>query len=459
LTDVVNNPESNIVASVASHIFNSIIVDIRDQEFFESAGYSLKYDARHKSTVDAWREFKGRCRSTALVVMPVQTGEMRDFAIAHGLFVLNVNKRYADPDSGQNLAILEEVLQWLDPEAPIFGWESKVGEKVFVNRASLTGHPWIPCDWAYNLPLMSIQRLPNAPRGLVKEHRPKTIDFNKKKNFVAYYLSDGDNVQWMLNNYNPDYFNNADCQEMKMGLGMAVYPLAMLAPIQLEHLIASQPADTTVVESLGGGYIYVDTFAEDTGDRIAKLKKHAENLAIVMKQHGVKVLGLMAQDLNSPAALEGFNVFAKANDQLEGIVAIQYSPYAGGKGNILWATNRNGVDIPIITAKYSLWNKGPINKNNEGTPAFVANRLKAEEREESFSLISVHAWSKFNDCGMTADELEENHGGNLNGASAAKLCKKHLNDNFETVSVHELIWRVRATYRPEQTAQLLSKIY
>src|SRR5690606_3686582 len=31
LTDVENNPESNIVASVAAHVFNAIIVDARDQ--------------------------------------------------------------------------------------------------------------------------------------------------------------------------------------------------------------------------------------------------------------------------------------------------------------------------------------------------------------------------------------------------------------------------------------------
>lgn len=461
LTDVENNPESNIVASVAAHVFNALIVDVRDQRFYESAGYSLSYDARRKSTVEAWHEFKGRCNNHALVVMPVQTGEMRDFAITHGLFVLNVNKRYADPTSGQNLALFEEVLQWLAPGAPIFGWESKVGEKVFVDRASLTGHTWIPCDWAYNLPLMSVQRAAakQAVPAKVKSDDPRCIDFSKKKHFVAYYLSDGDNVQWMLNNYDPDYFNHEACQEMKMGLGMAVYPLSAVAPTQLAHLIARQPADSTIIESLGGGYIYVDTFAKNTVDRVTKLRKHAEQVADTMKQHGVKVLGLMAHDLDSPAALEGFRLFAKANDQLEGIVAIQYSPYAGGKGSILWVQNGSGFDIPVVTAKYSLWNKGNVNKNNEGTPAFVANRLKAEQGEESFSLISVHAWSKFKDCGMAADELEENRDGNLKGPGAAKLCKQHLDDNFETVSVQELIWRIRARHQPEQTARLLREIY
>jgi len=81
LTDVKNNPESGVVASVASHVYNSIIVDIRDKEYFEKAGYKMKYDATRKTTVDAWREFRNKCSKKALVIMPVQTGELREFAI------------------------------------------------------------------------------------------------------------------------------------------------------------------------------------------------------------------------------------------------------------------------------------------------------------------------------------------------------------------------------------------
>ena len=66
LTDVKNNPESGVVASVASHVYNSIIVDIRDKEYFEKAGYKMKYDATRKTTVDAWREFRNKCSKKAL---------------------------------------------------------------------------------------------------------------------------------------------------------------------------------------------------------------------------------------------------------------------------------------------------------------------------------------------------------------------------------------------------------
>ncbi len=42
--------------------------------------------------------------------MPVQTGELREFAIKNNLFVLNLNKELGDAGAGQNISLLEEVL-------------------------------------------------------------------------------------------------------------------------------------------------------------------------------------------------------------------------------------------------------------------------------------------------------------------------------------------------------------
>ena len=102
-----------------------------------------------------------------------------------------------------------------------------------------------------------------------------------------------------------------------------------------------------------------------------------------MRQHRVKLLGVMAMNVKSEAAKEAFQAYVDANDQLEGIVALQYSPYAGGEGDVIWVTNKAGYDIPVITVKYSLWNFGNRNAEREGTPAYIAGRLKQEAQQES----------------------------------------------------------------------------
>lgn len=441
LTDVKNNPESGIVASVASHVYNSIIVDVRDKEYFEKAGYSMKYDATHKTTLDAWHEFKDKCNNEALVIMPVQTGELREFAIKNNLFVLNLNKKQGDPRSGQNVDLLEEVLAWLQPNVPVYGWEQGVSEDQFVARISKSGHPMIPCDWSYNHSLTSLLYTERQQPVQAQPFNPEFIDFGKKRNYVSFFLSDGDNIQWMMQDFATSFYDVPEAIEVKMSYGLPVSTLSMMAPAQLHNLMNLRRDECSVLEMLGGGYYYIDTYSQNN-NRNDNLKVAAERLAVSMRRYHVGLLGVMAMDVKSVASKEAYQAFVDANDRLEGIIALQYSPYAGGGGEVFWVTNKNGYDIPVITVRYSLWDR--IHER-EGSPDFIASKLKAEAQVESFSAICVHAWSRFE--------------GNAHGAAAARLCAGKLDGRFEVVNMQELVWRLRMSRHPEQTLEYLNKIF
>lgn len=441
LTDVKNNPESGIVASVASHVYNSIIVDVRDKEYFEKAGYSMKYDATHKTTLDAWHEFKDKCNNEALVIMPVQTGELREFAIKNNLFVLNLNKKQGDPRSGQNVDLLEEVLAWLQPNVPVYGWEQGVSEDQFVARISKSGHPMIPCDWSYNHFLTSLLYTERQQPVQAQSFNPKLIDFDKKRNYVSFFLSDGDNIQWMMQDFATSFYDVPEAIEVKMSYGLPVSTLSMMAPAQLHNLMNLRRDECSVLEMLGGGYYYIDTYSQNN-NRNDNLKIAAERLAVSMRRYHVGLLGVMAMDVKSAASKEAYQAFVDANDRLEGIIALQYSPYAGGGGEVFWVTNKNGYDIPVITVRYSLWDR--IHER-EGSPDFIASKLKTEAQVESFSAICVHAWSRFE--------------GNAHGAAAARLCAGKLDGRFEVVNMQELVWRLRMSRHPEQTLEYLNKIF
>lgn len=441
LTDVKNNPESGIVASVASHVYNSIIVDVRDKEYFEKAGYSMKYDATHKTTLDAWHEFKDKCNNEALVIMPVQTGELREFAIKNNLFVLNLNKKQGDPRSGQNVDLLEEVLAWLQPNVPVYGWEQGVSEDQFVARISKSGHPMIPCDWSYNHSLTSLLYTERQQPVQAQSFNLKLIDFDKKRNYVSFFLSDGDNIQWMMQDFATSFYDVPEAIEVKMSYGLPVSTLSMMAPAQLHNLMNLRRDECSVLEMLGGGYYYIDTYSQNN-NRNDNLKIAAERLAVSMRRYHVGLLGVMAMDVKSAASREVYQAFVDANDRLEGIIALQYSPYAGGGGEVFWVTNKNGYDIPVITVRYSLWDR--IHER-EGSPDFIASKLEAEAQVESFSAICVHAWSRFE--------------GNAHGAAAARLCAGKLDGRFEVVNMQELVWRLRMSRHPEQTLEYLNKIF
>lgn len=444
LTDLVRNPESANVAAVASHVLNSIIVDVRDSSYFNAAGYNMTLDCSKMTLRQAFDRFKDKCSNDCLVLMPVQCGELRDYAIANNLFVLNLNKKWADPGSGQNMGLFDEVLDWLKPNSQVIGWEQGIGEDVFVDRVSRHGHLILAADWSYNHNLTSRTYKSRQSEARVKTINPRSIDYGKKKNFYSFFLTDGDNYQFIItDNFETNYYSPSASSSTKMAFELGTQSLTQLMPTRLPYLIQKQPsAECTIMETFGGGYFYLDTYSTtgtSASNRTANLKVLAERTAAHMRQHGIKVLHVIAKDLSSDKTKEALQAFVDANDQLEGITAVQYSPYNAGKGKIIWLTNKAGYDIPCITAKYMVW-------EGQTTPAGIAGELKAyETADQSFSTICIHAWSEFE---------------GKKGPEAAAMVKNDLANvsRFQAVSMQELIWRVRMAERKEQTLKYLATI-
>lgn len=465
LVDVVNNPESAVYAAVAAHVHKAFISDVRDEQMYAGAGYTKVIDATQKTTQDAWNEYKDKCNNKALVLMPVGTGQLRDFVIANGLFMMNIVKDQNDPSKGNNLALFEEVLKWLEPNSPVLGWEQGLaGEDVFVKPISEHGHMMVPYDWVCNTTMTSLNYKERQSNILAKVTNPKFIDFeSSKKKFVTYYLSDGDNVGWMTSSFERNtYFTHPDASANSMTFSVPVSNLSMIMPSQLQNLFQLQSGKCSVVEALGGGYYYCDLFAQKQKkiSRSEALKKIAKNVASHMRQHRVKVLGLVAWDVLGADAKDAYQAYISANDQLEGIIATGYAPYSAGGGEILWFTNSKGIDIPVITVKYAIWNYGEVNGQREGSPTYIAKRLNSETQDSPFSAVGIHAWSAFHDIGQSMDESAEClPGGTIQGPGAASLCTAKLSDDTQVVNVEELIWRIRMHYRPEQTTEVLSQFY
>lgn len=454
-----SNQESVNAATVASHVYNGLMVEKRYKDKVESLGYKCLFDASGMSLEDAWRQFRDRCRNDALVLMPAYTSNQRSTAIAFRLFSANLNKVSYKPEAGNNRELLVEIMKWLAPLSPVFGWEQSVGEDSFVGLVSATGNLMIPYDWTVNTPLMSA-RYKSRQSGLAKVTDPVKIDYGDADHYVSFYMSDGDNVQWMINAYDtPEYFASDKVAGTKMTFGYPVANLSMICPAQNGYLLEKQDPASSIMESFGGGYYYADEFAM-LKDRPAVLDRLAKNVAAHMRQHRNNVLALVCMDVDSEAAREAYSSFIKNNDRLIGIVVIQYTPYAGGNGEIFWFENADGIRIPVITVRYSIWNYGEgRNGENEGTPAYIAskyNALASSSSEKTFSVTSVHAWSSFTRIDSDTDLTGENaEGGTVRGVESAELCQNRLDENIKVVNIEELIWQLRMHTYPEETRKVL----
>jgi hypothetical protein len=135
------------------------------------------------------------------------------------------------------------------------------------------------------------------------------------------------------------------------------------------------------------------------------------------------------------------------------MMAVQYFPYELG-GEIYWKKNKKDIDIPIVTARYSIWNEVNKNRPRAGTPEFVASLINRDaitanlNRQHTLSWTIVHAWSDFT---LTSKLTEKP----AMGFNPVKASEKLLINEVKAISANELLWRIRMHYRSDQTKSLL----
>ena len=457
----ISNQESINAATVASHVYGGVMVEKRDRKRIEELGYPLLCDVSAMSLADAWEQFGSRCSKTCLVLMPALTSNQRSTAISQRMMVVNLNKVSYKPDKGNNRELLLEILMGLEPLSPVFGWEQNVGEDSFVGLVSRTGNLMIPYDWTVNTPILWAEYR-HRRSGRIRNTDVTKIKFGDAAHYMSFYMSDGDNVMWAMTGYDTEqYYGSPLTAKTKMSFGYPVINLSMMSPDRNADLLSRQPRGGSLLENFGGGYYYADDFAE-LKDRKTILPQLAKYTAANMQQRDCNVLALVAGDVLSMPAQDAYKAFIQANNRLIGIVVIQYTPYAGGKGAVMWFKNAEGYDIPVITVRYSLWNYGEgRNGEVEGTPAYIAAKytaLVSEAAEPTFSITSVHAWSDFYRSDDSSDQTAENRkGGTVRGVGSAELCMEKLPKNIKIVNIEELIWQLRRQQFPCQVEQLINR--
>ena len=159
------------------------------------------------------------------------------------------------------------------------------------------------------------------------------------------------------------------------------------------------------------------------------------------------------QNWDSDESLKAYQTYAGEISSLKALFVIQYAPYTGGEGKILWAKNAAGADVPILSARNAIWAERD-NDPKEGSPGRVAAMLNdwaskpVQKLEDRFSWVIVHAWSWFRNApGETgsAEEagLDAKAGENTaRGYRPALWCRQRLTDNVHTVTPTELVRRL-----------------
>ena len=446
----------NVATSLAG-ILDSIIVDEALEAQAQHHGLKRLLDVRDKSQAWCFETYRDRFSRAMVCTQDPRKSNVRDLAIAQKAFTCY---GYDAPTPA--------VMKWLAPLSPVLGWNGG-DEFKSTEMSTRWGHIQTATDWCINLPVLMAGTETTGPSP-ARSFDPATIDWNDKRSAVSFISTDGDNVQWFEGNFfrsgeSKSYWSNPERGKIPFGWSCCFAHLAQLCPEAIDYAVSTQLPNDGFIE-WGGGYYFPDLFGIDRADRWALLAEHARRTWLLMQKNNTRVIGFNVAKFDSPDALKAYEVFARQTDGLLAILVFQYDRYEAGAGRVFWVKDRNGVELPVISARYSIWSHANA-RARSGTPAKVAREIRQTVEDTGpgelprYDWVIAHVWSWFKRApgsDENAEDMPQDHAaaqGGVRGYAPVTWCAERLPANIRTVSPEELIWRTRMKHNTEQTRKLI----
>jgi hypothetical protein len=401
LVDLADNSTASGVAAAAA--LGALGVTPANEGVAVAAGLRRLYDLRGTDTDWVLAHLNGTAasanftfsRSVSVLQSPLKAANMGDYAIAAGAL-----QWWADAVAG-GPPLVGRVLGALDPPYAVLGWgPDELGTVTTVSG----GGGWVVgADWASNLDVLSGFDVP----GLAQRPAPTPAAAPAPAppvHTVCFLMTDGDNVQWMLDAFatGPAWWGSPDRGAVPMG--WTVSPsLADLAPVVPHYLYATASTaprgrDVFVAGASGGGYFYPD--AVPSPGALADLTALT---AGYMAKAGLRIVNVLGAGTGYAPPVAGAYT---AHAGVDAVLWYDYADYSGLRGSIGWSNGK-----PVVGGRFNLWGDGsnpagPTFKNVTGLVAALLGQARDPSSAAGYSLVPVHAWShNVSDARAVADAL------------------------------------------------------
>lgn len=370
LTCDVTNASLNVATSLAGPR-RAVVADISLTERLRSLGLKEVLDVRGLDEATAFRRYRSEFVNGWVVHQPVSKPlHLRDLAVALQAFT------FFEGPTEQRVGIIRD----LGPQALVMGWG--LDEHDFVRDISRGSGVVIPSDWALNL--SALRHLPADIPARPRSKEPPPLADGER--VVAFVVSDGDNVQWLLNGFvdAPGFW--ASPLRGNFAVSWELAPtLVSLAPRVLAHLYRTATMqDDFVAGPSGVGYY----FPNQSPQRAELAIRTAASL-VPAQLEAVSLL-------DSGGGLDGADEVVTP-PEVRGVLYKDYAPYHRFAGQVRWRSGK-----PIVSYRYLLWEEAGRGGRlrPDWLPEGVAEAVgrQGTEGEDRFALINVHAWS-FRDSG------------------------------------------------------------
>ena len=383
-----SNSESGSVAVSLAGILNAVVVTPKNEKVCKELNLKCLLDVSKKN--DNWlrsSQYWNKLNKDVAVEQPLN---MAPKLVYNGKKAAEHSKKY----------------EFLNDGGFIFGYNNVLGEFDTVNSISKQNLQLIPSDHAYNLSTLS-----GFKADTIKQ---KEFDYNldgNNKHTVCIMMSDGDNVQWILNDFatSNKWYGNANRGKINLGWGIAPTAIDLIAPMNAYLFDNMAAGDEFVAQLSGLGYTFPSRWNQ------SERKSMAAKLSEYMFRTNVKYAEILDDAGMKKDVLSDFT----EQKYIKGLFYIDYANYAGNKGDIIWTNNK-----PTVSAKYRLWagiDDGSIKK----IASKINNTSTDPKNKNSYSFIIVHAWS-----GLNGDKLVANG----NTMDAVKKLIDSFDDDVEVVT-------------------------
>jgi hypothetical protein len=205
-------------------------------------------------------------------------------------------------------------------------------------------------------------------------------------------MSDGDNVQFLLDGFATDarWWGSPARGSVPLGWTLSA-PAADLCPVVPAYLYASARSDGFVAGVSGAGYFYPDDVLASPRGGAAALDALTALSAGFMDKLGLRLVNVLGRGNGVPAlAAESY----LRHDGIDGLFWYPYSDYSGLRGSITWSSGGK----PVVGGRFNLWGdganpSGPTFKNVSGLADALLGMPRDPSLPEGYSLVPLHAWS------------------------------------------------------------------
>ncbi len=350
----------------------------------EECGLTLKKDIskddyNFKYLDKFFEENKDGFNKNAVVHVKTVFKGLRDLAIQQKFFIT-----YSD-ETVSGKSHLKKVMKWTGGNSYILGWAET--EKHFVRFISGYGCAVIPSDHSRNTSFLNAYKC-EIPAQTGKGE-PVKADFSK--HYAAIVFSDGDNSQWVQNDFGAYY--------QKIG-SFDTFPMTWTFPLIQQEI---NPACSERIYNLAGknnsfaagvsgsGYMNPSQFKPKC------LDKYTAQTAAMMLKSNIDVVTILDDKpslLGEKAYAQSFDYYSRFENIRGGIVMQDPGRYESGKGRV-WFSNGK----PFISVRLSLWytdgaeGEAVPDEWIEAQAAKVNSSAKNPASIDGYTVINVNPWT------------------------------------------------------------------